>query len=201
MHKDDKIHPPLMNSASSTSITTTAPARRWRPASVAILFIAWAILQIGGLFTPGLLDDVDSVYIQIAREMLQRHDFVTPTIDGIRFFDKPPLMYWMAAGSMHLFGVHDWAARLPLALGPSPFSLPSTPSATASSPPSPPPPTPTAAALYSALAHRHLRRPLSLHPLLHPRHRRRPLDDARRPSPSSSPLTASIPPIRQMLSS
>ena len=49
--------------------------------------------------------------------MLQRHDFVTPTIDGIRFFDKPPLMYWMAAGSMHLFGVHDWAARLPLALG------------------------------------------------------------------------------------
>ncbi len=40
-----------------------------------------------------------------------------PTIDGIRFFDKPPLLYWMAAGSMRLFGVHDWAARLPLALG------------------------------------------------------------------------------------
>jgi 4-amino-4-deoxy-L-arabinose transferase-like glycosyltransferase len=78
--------------------------------------LAWLILHIGGLFTPGLLDDVDSVYLQIAREMLQRHDFVTPTIDGIRFFDKPPLMYWFAAGSMHLFGVHDWAGRLPLAL-------------------------------------------------------------------------------------
>jgi 4-amino-4-deoxy-L-arabinose transferase-like glycosyltransferase len=77
----------------------------------------WAILQIGGLFTPGLLDDVDSIYIQVAREMLQRHDLVTPTIDGIRFFDKPPLMYWLAAGSMKLFGAHDWAARLPLALG------------------------------------------------------------------------------------
>jgi 4-amino-4-deoxy-L-arabinose transferase-like glycosyltransferase len=85
--------------------------------SYALIVLAWAILQIGGLFTPGLLDDVDSVYIQIAREMLQRHDFVTPTIDGIRFFDKPPLMYWMAAGSMRLFGIHDWAARLPLALG------------------------------------------------------------------------------------
>ena len=48
--------------------------------------------------------------------MLVRHDFVTPYIDGIRFFDKPPLMYWLAAGSMHLFGIHDWAARLPLAL-------------------------------------------------------------------------------------
>ncbi len=49
--------------------------------------------------------------------MLVRHDYVTPFIDGIRFFDKPPLMYWIAAGSMHVFGVHDWAARLPLALG------------------------------------------------------------------------------------
>jgi 4-amino-4-deoxy-L-arabinose transferase-like glycosyltransferase len=85
--------------------------------SIAIIVLAWAVLQLGGLFTPGLLDDVDSVYIQIAREMLQRHDFVTPTIDGIRFFDKPPLMYWIAAASMRIFGVHDWAARLPLALG------------------------------------------------------------------------------------
>jgi 4-amino-4-deoxy-L-arabinose transferase-like glycosyltransferase len=99
---------------------TPAPSARgprWRASSISLIFLVWAILQFGGLFTPGLLDDVDSIYIQIAREMLQRHDFVTPTIDGIRFFDKPPLMYWMAAGSMHVFGVHDWAARLPLALG------------------------------------------------------------------------------------
>jgi len=91
------------------------PARP-NPRSIAIVVLAWFILQIGGLFTPGLLDDVDSVYIEIAREMLHRHDFVTPYIDGIRFFDKPPLMYWMAAGSMKIFGETDWAARLPLAL-------------------------------------------------------------------------------------
>ena len=91
-----------------------APAGNTR--SIALIVLAWLILHIGGLFTPGLLDDVDSVYLQIAREMLQRHDFVTPTIDGIRFFDKPPLMYWLAAGSFHIFGVHDWAGRLPLAL-------------------------------------------------------------------------------------
>jgi 4-amino-4-deoxy-L-arabinose transferase-like glycosyltransferase len=48
--------------------------------------------------------------------MMLRHDYVTPYINGVRFFDKPPLMYWMAAGSMHLFGTHDWAARLPLAM-------------------------------------------------------------------------------------
>ena len=98
-------------------MTTKRTTTTWKPASLAIIFAAWAALQIGGLFSPGLLDDVDSIYIQIAREMLQRHDFVTPLIDGIRFFDKPPLMYWMAAGSMRIFGVHDWAARLPLSLG------------------------------------------------------------------------------------
>jgi 4-amino-4-deoxy-L-arabinose transferase-like glycosyltransferase len=78
--------------------------------------LAWLVLHIGCLFTPGLLDDVDSIYLEIAREMLQRHDYITPYIDGIRFFDKPPLMYWLAAGSMRLFGPHDWAGRLPLAL-------------------------------------------------------------------------------------
>ncbi|MBS1798551.1 MAG: glycosyltransferase family 39 protein [Acidobacteria bacterium] len=85
--------------------------------SILIIVIAWLLLQIGGLFTPGLLDDVDSIYTEIAREMLVRHDFVTPYINGVRFFDKPPLMYWMAAASMRVFGAYDWVARLPLALG------------------------------------------------------------------------------------
>ena len=89
---------------------------RWNPRSVALIVFAWLILHIGCLFTPGLLDDVDSIYIEIAREMLVRHDYVTPFIDGIRFFDKPPLMYWLASGSMAVFGPTDWAARLPLAL-------------------------------------------------------------------------------------
>jgi 4-amino-4-deoxy-L-arabinose transferase-like glycosyltransferase len=87
----------------------------WNRRSIALIVLAWLVLHIGGLFTPGLLDDVDSVYLEIAREMTVRHDYVTPYIDGIRFFDKPPLMYWLAAGSMHLFGAHDWAGRIPLA--------------------------------------------------------------------------------------
>jgi 4-amino-4-deoxy-L-arabinose transferase-like glycosyltransferase len=86
------------------------------PRSIALIVGAWLVLHIGCLFTPGLLDDVDSVYIEIAREMLLRRDFVTPTIDGIRFFDKPPLMYWLSAGSMAIFGKTDLAGRLPLAL-------------------------------------------------------------------------------------
>jgi 4-amino-4-deoxy-L-arabinose transferase-like glycosyltransferase len=98
-----------------TAIAPTA-AHRWNPRSIAVILGAWLVLHIGSLFTPGLLDDVDSIYIEIAREMLKRRDFVTPYIDGIRFFDKPPLMYWLSAGSMAVFGPHDWAGRLPLAL-------------------------------------------------------------------------------------
>ncbi len=103
---------PNRGGGGSSPPASAAPERR----SLAILFLAWLILQLGGIFSPGLLDDVDSVYLEIAREMLHRHDYVTPYIDGIRFFDKPPLMYWLAAGSMRLFGEHDWAGRLPLAL-------------------------------------------------------------------------------------
>jgi 4-amino-4-deoxy-L-arabinose transferase-like glycosyltransferase len=90
--------------------------RTWRSLSLLALMCIWLALELNGIFSPGLLDDVDSVYIESAREMLVRHAFVTPYLDGIRFFDKPPLMYWLAAGSMHTFGIHDWAARLPLAL-------------------------------------------------------------------------------------
>ncbi len=92
------------------------PAIASRTRSIAVLVLVWCVLHLGGLFTPGLLDDVDSIYIEAAREMLQRHDYITPYVDGIRFFDKPPLMYWMAAAGMKVFGEYDWAARLPLAL-------------------------------------------------------------------------------------
>lgn len=106
-----------LESIRTLSSDTVAPrGRNWSPRSILLLVVAWLILQVGGLFSPGLLDDVDSIYTEIAREMLQRHDFVTPYINGVRFFDKPPLMYWMAAASMRIFGPYDWAARLPLAL-------------------------------------------------------------------------------------
>ncbi|MGO4516429.1 ArnT family glycosyltransferase [Terriglobus sp. 2YAB30_2] len=101
------------SSAVTDPAASPAPARR---RSIVILLIIWGVLQLGGIFSPGLLDDVDSVYLEVAREMLVRQDYVTPYVDGIRFFDKPPLMYWLAAGSMKIFGPHDWAGRLPLTL-------------------------------------------------------------------------------------
>ena len=62
------------------------------------------------------MDDVDAVQAQIARNMLDSGDWVTARLDGIAYLEKSPLKYWMIAVSFAIFGVHDWAARLPVAL-------------------------------------------------------------------------------------
>ena len=62
------------------------------------------------------MDDVDAVQAQIARAMLETGDWVTARLDGVAYLEKSPLIYWLMAASYRVFGVHDWAARLPLAL-------------------------------------------------------------------------------------
>lgn len=62
------------------------------------------------------MDDVDAVQAQIARNMLVFGDWVTARLDGIAYLEKAPLFYWLIALSYRIFGVHDWAARLPLAV-------------------------------------------------------------------------------------
>jgi 4-amino-4-deoxy-L-arabinose transferase-like glycosyltransferase len=62
------------------------------------------------------MDDVDAVQAQIARNMLDSGDWVTARLDGVAYLEKSPLKYWMMAVSYMIFGVHDWAARIPLAL-------------------------------------------------------------------------------------
>ena len=65
------------------------------------------------LATLGLLGADEPRYAQVAREMLARHDWVTPTLGGIPWLEKPPLYYWQAMLAYRAFGVSDWAARLP----------------------------------------------------------------------------------------
>ncbi len=79
--------------------------------------LLWVIVYVPGLWTPPLLDDADSVHAEAAREMLARHEWTTLYIDGIRYLEKAPLLYWGMEASYKVFGVHDWAARLPLILG------------------------------------------------------------------------------------
>jgi Dolichyl-phosphate-mannose-protein mannosyltransferase len=62
------------------------------------------------------MDDVDAVQAQIARNMLKSGDWVTARLDGVVYLEKAPLVYWAIAASYVVFGVHDWAARIPIAL-------------------------------------------------------------------------------------
>ncbi len=76
-----------------------------------------ATIYLGCILSPpSLMDDVDSVQAQIARNMLSSGDWVTAHLDGVPFLEKPPLIYWMVAVSYKIFGAHDWAARIPVAL-------------------------------------------------------------------------------------
>jgi 4-amino-4-deoxy-L-arabinose transferase-like glycosyltransferase len=97
----------------------TSPAAPRRKSFLLLIVLAWAVVYLGSLFQPPLLDDADTVHAEAAREMAQvDHDWVTLHINnGFRYLEKAPLMYWCVAASFKLFGVHDWSARLPIALG------------------------------------------------------------------------------------
>jgi 4-amino-4-deoxy-L-arabinose transferase-like glycosyltransferase len=69
-----------------------------------------------GLNQFGLLGADEPRYAQVAREMLERHDWITPILGGKAWLEKPVLYYWQAMLAYRVFGVSDWAARLPSAL-------------------------------------------------------------------------------------
>jgi 4-amino-4-deoxy-L-arabinose transferase-like glycosyltransferase len=64
----------------------------------------------------GLLGPDEPRYAQVAREMLARHDWVTPILYGHTWLEKPILLYWGEMLSYTVFGVSDWAARVPSAV-------------------------------------------------------------------------------------
>jgi 4-amino-4-deoxy-L-arabinose transferase-like glycosyltransferase len=105
----NQIHP--------TAVYSSTCKTSYSLASIAIIGLLWVAIYLSGMFTPALLDDADSVHAEAAREMVLRHDWVTLHVDGIRYLEKAPLMYWGVAGSYSLFGVSDWSTRLPLMLG------------------------------------------------------------------------------------
>jgi 4-amino-4-deoxy-L-arabinose transferase-like glycosyltransferase len=93
------------------------PGQHATSSSILILLALWLAIYVAGMFTPALLDDVDAVHAEAAREMLLRHDWVTLYTNGLRYLEKAPLMYWSLAASYKLFGISDWSTRLPLMLG------------------------------------------------------------------------------------
>ncbi len=73
-----------------------------------ILFFAFFY----GLGAYGLLNDNEGLYAEIAREMLEAHSYVIPTLNHVPYIEKPPLLYWLVSLSYWLFGVSETSARL-----------------------------------------------------------------------------------------
>src|SRR5208337_2518152 len=85
--------------------------------SYLIVLLAAAAVYCGTMISPpSLMDDVDAVQAQIARNMLRSGDWVTARLDGIPYLEKAPLIYWLIGGCFKLFGAYDWVARIPVAL-------------------------------------------------------------------------------------
>lgn len=76
---------------------------------------AWwlaALLWFLPLNSPHLFDPDEGRYAEVPREMVASGDWVTPRLDGLKYFEKPALQYWATASAFLLFGEHAWTARL-----------------------------------------------------------------------------------------
>src|ERR1700761_6238631 len=88
----------------------------WHRYLAVLLLIAAAIYLACIVSPPSLMDDVDAVQGQIARNMLQSGDWVSARLDGVLYLEKSSLIYWLMAICYKIFGAYDWAARIPMAL-------------------------------------------------------------------------------------
>lgn len=107
-----------MSTASIPAVTETKirPPERLRAASYWAPAIVFLAVYFCALFSPPLLDDADSTHAEAAREMYVTGDYVTLHVNGVRYLEKAPLPYWLVAISYHIFGVNEFATRLPMAL-------------------------------------------------------------------------------------
>jgi 4-amino-4-deoxy-L-arabinose transferase-like glycosyltransferase len=107
----ESVH--ALTMTTTTSASPPSPALHRHPGWALALLALWLLGTIG--LRPLLLPD-EGRYAEVAREML-RGDGLVPTLLGLPFFHKPPLMYWLDIAGMQLFGVHAFAARVAPALG------------------------------------------------------------------------------------
>lgn len=87
-------------------------AADWRPRSTAALLAA-AFAWLGcTAWLRSLAVPDEGRYIGVAWEMARSGDWITPTLDGLPYFHKPPLFYWLTAAPLSVFGVHEWTGRI-----------------------------------------------------------------------------------------
>lgn len=89
--------------------------RKYLPITFLLGFIA--IIFLSTSFRPSLLDDADATHAEAAKEMIERNDWVTLHVNGVRYLEKAPLLYWAMAISFRIFGFNAFAARFPIVIG------------------------------------------------------------------------------------
>src|SRR2546430_7849114 len=87
-----------------------------RHALFAILIALAALLHVATIGTGDLYSQTEGQYAGAAREMVETHQWLLPTNDGVPRLQKPPLLYWLIIVSFKLFSIKPAAARLPGAL-------------------------------------------------------------------------------------
>ena len=79
-------------------------------AAVVAILIAYLLI----LFYRGFNDPDEGRYAEIPREMVASHNWPEMRMLGFRYYEKPPLAYWLVAPAIKIFGANDWAVRIPL---------------------------------------------------------------------------------------
>ena len=95
----------------SQPATLFSATRAW-----AAILLIFAAVYLGSSFSPALQDDADSTHAEAARKMYVSGDYVTLHVNGVRHLERAPLLYWLVAISYHVFGVNEFATRLPILL-------------------------------------------------------------------------------------
>ena len=94
-----------MTGAPAAAAFRSGPARLWCQLALAALCLAATAWM-----RPLTLPD-EGRYVGVAWDMVSRGDGLTPVLDGLPYFHKPPLFYWITAAALSLFGPHEWPAR------------------------------------------------------------------------------------------
>lgn len=98
----------LGSAAGSQRPAAASALRRW---GLWLLVAAFSLTWFATLEGRKLIKPDEGRYAEIAREMAESGDWVTPRLNGLKYFEKPPLQYWMTAAAFKAFGYHDWTAR------------------------------------------------------------------------------------------
>jgi 4-amino-4-deoxy-L-arabinose transferase-like glycosyltransferase len=80
------------------------------------LLLLFAVPFLSALGRLPLTDPYEGRYAEISREMLERGELITPFLNYVKYFENPPLFSWITAASLRIFGLNEFAARLPSAL-------------------------------------------------------------------------------------